>query len=267
MLIQYHRLYYCSVFIFVTFFHAFAEEPLPPACSTFYGRRCDATLQTCVFANSSNTEAQCECYETHVACLRAIDPKNCLRGAHCKLFYNSCTKFYCPTNPIRCATCTSESEIDRPPPTKNFFFRMISTPSGATVFIILVLLVAYHCFGFASNVIFHGASCNKRACPQYKRWRKLRKQLKKGVRRARKSLKNRLKHYQIVNGDADSSSLGEEDDVILTENEYDDEEEMFKEDDSVGNAELSEEDDSGLVGRRERKHQSMEFAVDKNNYV
>ena len=80
-------------------------------------------------------------------------------------------------------------------------------------------------------------------------------------------MKNRLKHYQIVNGDADSSSLEEEDDVILTENEYDDEEEMFKEDDSVGNAELSEEDDSGLVGRRERKHQSMEFAVDKNNYV
>ena len=77
-----------------------SEEPLPPSCSTFYGRICDSTLQSCVFSNSSNTEAQCKCSETHVKCLRDIDPKQCLRGAHCKLYYSTCINFYCQENPI-----------------------------------------------------------------------------------------------------------------------------------------------------------------------
>ena len=99
----FHLLLLSNIFFFVR-----SEEPLPPNCNQFYGRQCDAKLQKCVFANSSHPELQCVCYEVYVHCLRAIDANSCMRGAHCKLFHNACTQFYCKKEPLRCASCYAE---------------------------------------------------------------------------------------------------------------------------------------------------------------
>lgn len=155
------------------FFHitpSFGEEPLPPNCNEFLGRQCDRDLQTCLFANASSNEAQCRCYELSVACLERIDPTECLRGAHCTLFYNSCTQFYCKENPIRCRKCYSSSEIDIPRKESSLLLQFATSPPGAISIILLLFVSGYHCYFFGKRVLLEGASCEASTCPNYDRY-------------------------------------------------------------------------------------------------
>ena len=104
----------------------------------------------------------------------------------------------------RCASCTSELEVDRKVVPKGFFLSIVSTPTGATVFIVFVLVVVYQCGGFTNNILFHGASCTfKDACPQYKRWRKICKRTKQNYRYFKKQMKriqrNVTQKYHTIN--------------------------------------------------------------------
>ena len=145
-----------------------AEEPLPPNCNEFLGRKCDRALQTCLFANQSSHERQCKCYELSVGCLKGIDPTECLRGAHCALFYNACTQFYCKDMPERCTPCFAASEIDIPHAERSMFLKFATSPPGAILIIVIVLASTYHCFFFGKRV-YGGESCECATCPNYDR--------------------------------------------------------------------------------------------------
>jgi hypothetical protein len=189
------------------------EEPLPPNCNQFYGRKCDKFLVRCVFANSSDTgDKQCQCYETYVDCLRKIDRKECMRGAHCKLYDNACKSFYCKKEPIRCPTCYATSEIDIPIKEQSFFFRMVSSPPGMITFLLIFVFLSYQCCMFLNKVIFHGASCKIKTCPFYKHWKKIKtkKKLRRFCKRCRLNLQKYLARvqskYHQVNGGGDGGS-------------------------------------------------------------
>ena len=120
----------------------------------------------------------------------------------CLVFFFSILRFSLTRQ--RCASCTSELEVDRKVVPKGFFLSIVSTPTGATVFIVFVLVVVYQCGGFTNNILFHGASCTfKDACPQYKRWHKLCKRTKQNYRYFKKQMKriqrNVTQKYHTIN--------------------------------------------------------------------
>ena len=175
---------------------ACGEEPLPPNCNTYLGRQCDKTLLSCVMANSTDhTDKQCQCYETYVDCLRGIDPQECMRGAHCKLYDNACKAFYCKPQPLRCPVCYAESEIDMPHAETSLFFGMVSSPPGILMSVLIVLFLGYQCGSFANQVVYHGASCRMKTCPFYKHWKKFNN--KKKIRKGCKKLRKKLKKYVV----------------------------------------------------------------------
>ena len=176
------------------------EEQLPPGCSIFRGRACDRALQTCLFNNSSSQSRQCACYEEQVRCLRAIDPKECMRGNHCVLYRNGCTQFYCKPYPERCAPCYSTREADVPVPQRNIFLQFVSTPSGAALVAVLALVGTYQCVGFSRKVLFEGASCELQTCPQYERWRWFCRSFQRAPRSCRRTVKRWRRQLEARDG-------------------------------------------------------------------
>ena len=237
-----------------------SEEPLPPKCNTFLGRQCDTRLQDCVFNHSSDASLQCQCYEEYVECLRSIDPKECLRGAHCKLFDNSCKAFYCKSQPIRCPVCYAESEVDRPHKEQSFLFGLVSSPPGVFGFVVLLALMGYQCCGFAKNVICHGASCTRRACPFYKSWQWLRKRWKRNVH-----VKKLHEQYRRVEGGksgGSKSSRNRRDDSSSSDG-------MHGSDSSGDQSWESDEEGEEGGGEGERKEQNtdVEDCGSRNEHV
>ena len=107
------------------------------------GRACDRAFLDCVRLNASSAQSQCRCHQLHTACLRDIDPKECLRGKHCSFFYHSCKNFYCKTEQKKCEQCYATTEYDPPPLRQGALVEFMESPFGAIFTVLLAATAAY----------------------------------------------------------------------------------------------------------------------------
>ena len=162
----------CFVLLAMRTDFADGREKPPPGCSISAAYRCDDSLRACEKKNNSVHEEFCQCYEHYTACLVAINPKACMRGAYCYLNDHRCVHFNCAFNAKRCRKCFARTEYDMDAEPEDDILQAFVHHTAISIPASLVFIIGvYVGIGQYRNVKYFDKTWGWDACPHKNFWK------------------------------------------------------------------------------------------------